>query len=93
MHGTLRLVSVFISPLVWNMCEHLHYESVYISGQIKLSALHWSNLIKNHFDWKYETLSGLVCLCFTANDIMQYLYYSNILSNIEVDFLVIPVIK
>lgn len=29
----------------------------------------------------------------TANDIMQYLYYSNILSNIKVDLLVIPVIK
>ena len=29
MHGTLRLFPVFISPVVWNMCEHLHYESVY----------------------------------------------------------------
>ena len=29
MHGTLRLFPVFISPIVWNMCEHLHYESVY----------------------------------------------------------------
>jgi len=28
-HGTLRLFPVFISPVVWNMCEHLHYESVY----------------------------------------------------------------
>ena len=23
MHGTLRLFPVFISPIVWNMCEHL----------------------------------------------------------------------
>ena len=22
-------VPVLISPIVWNMCEHLHYESVY----------------------------------------------------------------
>ena len=29
MHGTLRLFPVFISPIVWNMCEHLNYESVY----------------------------------------------------------------
>ena len=29
MHGTLRLFPVFISPIVWNVCEHLHYESVY----------------------------------------------------------------
>ena len=29
MHGTSRLFPVFISPVVWNMCEHLHYESVY----------------------------------------------------------------
>ena len=28
-HGTLRLFPVFISPIVWNMCENLHYESVY----------------------------------------------------------------
>ena len=28
-HGTLRLIPVFISPIVWHMCEHLHYESVY----------------------------------------------------------------
>ena len=28
-HRTLRLFPVFISPIVWNMCEHLHYESVY----------------------------------------------------------------
>ena len=28
-HGTFRLFAVFISPIVWNMCEHLHYESVY----------------------------------------------------------------
>ena len=28
-HGILRLFPVFISPIVWNMCEHLHYESVY----------------------------------------------------------------
>ena len=28
MHGTLRLFPVFISPIAWNMCEHLHYESV-----------------------------------------------------------------
>ena len=28
-HGTLRLFPVFISPIVWNMCEHIHYESVY----------------------------------------------------------------
>ena len=25
MHGTLRFPE-FISPIVWNMCEHLHYE-------------------------------------------------------------------
>ena len=24
-----RLFPVFISPIVWNMCEHLHYESAY----------------------------------------------------------------
>ena len=29
MRGTLRLFPVFISPIVSNMCEHLHYESVY----------------------------------------------------------------
>ena len=29
MHGTLRLFPVFISPIVWNMCEHFNYESVY----------------------------------------------------------------
>ena len=29
MHGTLRLFPVFISPIVWDMCEHLHYESAY----------------------------------------------------------------
>ena len=29
MHGTLRLFPVFISPIVWNTCENLHYESVY----------------------------------------------------------------
>ena len=29
-HGTLRLFPVlFISPIVWNMCENLRYESVY----------------------------------------------------------------
>ena len=28
MHGTLRFL--FLSPpIVWNMCENLHYESVY----------------------------------------------------------------
>ena len=26
-HGTLLLFPVFISPIVWNMCEHLHNES------------------------------------------------------------------
>ena len=25
----MPLFPVFISPIVWNMCEHLHYESVY----------------------------------------------------------------
>ena len=29
MYGTLRLFPVYISPVVWNMCEHLYYESVY----------------------------------------------------------------
>ena len=29
MHGTLRLFPVFISPIAWNMCEHLHYDSVH----------------------------------------------------------------
>ena len=29
MHGTLCLFPVFISPIVWNMCEYLRYESVY----------------------------------------------------------------
>ena len=29
MHGTLRLFPVFISPIVWKMCENLYYESVY----------------------------------------------------------------
>ena len=28
MHETLRFL-LFISPIVWNMCENLHYESVY----------------------------------------------------------------
>ena len=28
-HGTSRLFSVFISPIGWNKCEHLYYESVY----------------------------------------------------------------
>ena len=27
MHGTVRLFPVFILPIVWNICEHLHYES------------------------------------------------------------------
>ena len=31
-HGTLLLFPVFISPIVWNMCEHLHYESVYFQS-------------------------------------------------------------
>ena len=25
----VRLFPVFISPIVWNICENLHYESVY----------------------------------------------------------------
>ena len=29
MHGTLRLFPVFNSPIAWNMCENLHYESAY----------------------------------------------------------------
>ena len=29
MHGTSRLFPVFISPIAWDMCEHLHYESAY----------------------------------------------------------------
>ena len=28
-HGTWRLFPVFISPIVWTMCEHLNYESAY----------------------------------------------------------------
>ena len=28
-HGTLRRLPVFISLIVWNMCENLRYESVY----------------------------------------------------------------
>ena len=31
MHGTVRLFPVFILPIVWNICEHLHYESFSIS--------------------------------------------------------------
>ena len=27
MHGTLRFLFSFISPIVWNMCENLHHES------------------------------------------------------------------
>ena len=26
----LALFPVCISPIVWNMCEHLHYESLYL---------------------------------------------------------------
>ena len=29
----LASVTVFISPIVWNMCENLHYESVYFKEQ------------------------------------------------------------
>ena len=28
-------VPVFISPIIWNMCEHLHYESVYFKEDSK----------------------------------------------------------
>ena len=33
MHGTLCLFPVFISPILWNMCEYLHYESVYFKDE------------------------------------------------------------
>ena len=35
MHRTLRLFPVLISPIVWNMCEHLHSESVYFKELYK----------------------------------------------------------
>ena len=35
MHGTLSLFPVLISPIVWNMCEHLYYESVYFKELYK----------------------------------------------------------
>ena len=41
-HGTLSLFPVFISPIVWNMCENLHYESVptiYRAGAAVVSAI------------------------------------------------------
>ena len=31
-HGTLIAFPVFISPIVWNMCENLHYDSVYFKA-------------------------------------------------------------
>ena len=33
MHGTLRFL--FFSPVVWNMCENLHYESIYFKELLK----------------------------------------------------------
>ena len=50
MHETLRLFPVFISPIVWNVCEHLHYESVYFKDGYTTS--------KNTIDRQYTDWAG-----------------------------------
>ena len=33
--------AVFISPIVWNMCENLHYESVYFKELVNEQEYYW----------------------------------------------------
>ena len=46
MHGTLLLFLVFISPIVWNMCEHLHYGSVYFKELHNEQDYYWPTIYK-----------------------------------------------
>ena len=43
-HGTLRLFPVFISPIVWNMCENHHYETVYFKELHNEQIYHGSTI-------------------------------------------------
>ena len=67
MHGTLRLVPVFISSLVWNISDHLHYESVYFKDGYTTS--------KNTIDRQYTERGQLYCQLFLVNPVMLYLNY------------------
>ena len=58
MHGTLCLFPVFISPIVWNMCEHVHYESVYFKELHKEQEYYIQNGVScsvNHYYYIHLT--------------------------------------
>ena len=61
------LFPVFISPIVWNMCEHLHYESVYFKDGYTSS--------KNTIGRQYTERGQLKCQLFLVNPVMLYLNY------------------
>ena len=44
-HGTLRF-PVFISPIVWNMCENLPYESVYFKELHNEQECYWPTIYR-----------------------------------------------
>ena len=45
-HGTLRLLYFIISPIVWNMCENLHYESVYFKVLHNEQEYYWATMYR-----------------------------------------------
>ena len=45
-HGTLRFPFFFISPIVWNMCENLHYESVYFTELHNDQEYYWPTIYR-----------------------------------------------
>ena len=44
-HGTCAF-PVFITPIVWNMCENLHYESVYFKELHNEQEYYWPTIYR-----------------------------------------------
>ena len=86
MHGTLRLFPVFISPIVWNMCEHLHYESVYFkelhrskntiyrAGAAVVSTItsYIISALLSVFSWRVYLGNVICCTLGLGRDICPY---------------------
>ena len=66
---------VFISPIVWNMCENLHYESVYFKELHNEQEYYWPTI--GSFSTDDGNGSENVTLKMSSRFFKLFLVYSN----------------
>ena len=73
--------AVFISPIVWNICENLHYESVYFKELVNEQEYYWPTIYRGGGGGGGDAavMSTITSVILSSNEKYLFLAYSTLI--------------